>query len=112
MDLILYSKGQGQGYITENSTELEKRFKPVAVKFCFGSIEPGHETTLKGFFDRHVKYIGYDQEEKELLFYLGYDSKKYYYESIYYITETRLFQLTQYQPTAGRDWNFKNGVWK
>ena len=111
MEYTLFSANEGAGYISDNP-EIDERFKLQEVIFEFGTILPGYENNLGGFFIKPLKYIGRDK--KELLFFIGTDNSlsgtKFYYLSINYITPTRFY--IQYAPISGRDYNYKNKQWK
>lgn len=73
---------------------------------------PGQKTTLDGFFNSEVVYLGlYNQY---MQFQIGIDSNLFateiYSNEFKKIDETTI--LTIYQPGTARDYNFKNGAWK
>lgn len=109
MEWVIFSKSNGCGYISKDN-RIDSRFNKEPAQLCIGKIDPGQQTTLSNFFDRNVMYIGRDGAE--MLFYLGCENSTHYYEAVFLISETKLFQLTKYQPSAGRDYNYVNNEWK
>lgn len=110
---VVFGGGQGSGYIALNDYDIKEIAKPQDVIVNFERLIPGNHTTLSGFFNTSVQFIGIINKS-EMIFLLGSDTDlfetRYYYESVLRCTDKRIFCM--YSWSGGRDWNFKNGNWK
>lgn len=111
----IYSHGQGMGYISSTSA-LPGGFirdRGEAVSFAPGTITPGTDTDLFGFFAKPMRYLGI-HGDREMIFYIGSTAdlfeEKHYWQGMIYCSDTRIFSM--YSHNAGRDWNYVNGKWK
>jgi len=105
---VIYNKGQGGGYL-ESNTDITKEFEPKEIEFVFGTIKPGEPTDLGGYFGlKKPVYCGI--KGNEMLFFLGEYDTWFFYISIHYINESRIYIQFSYQ--AGRDFNYKENKWK
>lgn len=112
MEFTIFSRAQGCGYICTNKKDIDNVINPESITINSKLIEPGQLTDLDNHFSKPVKYLGIKRstEHKELIFELGQDSGCYYYQSVFKITENRIFELFAYK--SGRDFNYINGQWK
>lgn len=117
MEFTIFSKSQGSGYIVRNRQKLINEINPVSVSInSIIFINSGENTDLINYFDREVKYLGVKKNSThtEMLFLLGTSNDLFseiiYIESIYKISETRIFQI--FGHGYGRDFNLINGIWK
>ena len=109
----LFSHGQGMGYIFDNDTDIKQFIFPTIIKVGTQLLVPNCFTDLDGYLTKKVEYLGTNGVSKEMIFYYGSDNSlfpKFYYGSIFQITETRIFEM--FSNKGGRDQNFINGKWK
>lgn len=110
MDKVFFSDNQGMGIIND-SKELNLPEK----QFQIGNevIHKGCKTTLFGYFDKPVEYVGV-LDKKFMVFHLGGDENLFgcthYFKAIMYLSEKRIFVL--FKEHSGRDFLLKDGQWK
>jgi len=111
-EFTVFKDNQGQGYICNNEKEIFENLQLKNITLANEELKIGKLTTLNGFFCRKLYYMGYyiKDDVPEMIFEIGKDKDKYYYQSIYKISETRI--LSSYTHNRLRDWNFKNSQWK
>lgn len=111
MNQIIYRDFQGSGYVTEGDNL--KFYEEIETTIAGILLMPGIDTTMNNYFIRPLKYLGI-AGHNELVFFLKKEidlfSEKYYYLSVFKITETRIFEM--FGDQFGSDHNFINGVWK
>jgi hypothetical protein len=110
--LSIFKDNQGQGYICDSSDEIYKELHRESITLVSLKLEPKERTDLRGFFIRELIYLGYFMKDNvpEMIFEIGKDNDKYYYQSLYKISETRI--LSSYTHNRLRDWNYKKLEWK
>jgi len=110
---VIFSNKQGHGYIYPDCYKINEGLREVESVVLGTTIHPGQYTDLSGFFSRTCQYLGLFGKN-EMIFYLGNDFnqffERWYYQSVYLISETRLFEILNHK--GGRDFNYINGVWK
>ena len=107
MEEVIYSNNMGEGLILNIGEPLFVKKESVGVA---GEIlQPETLTTLQGYFKTPLKFCGTLYENK-LLFFIGQQDNKLYYQIIHLIAENRLFSM--FSHIAGRDFNFIKGRWK
>ena len=100
------------GLIFQQGENMEDYFLPEILEVGNDCLIPGENTTMSGFFNVPVKYVGIlkDEQSKFMCFYLGEDDRQHYYEVVVYINSLRIFK--KYTDLSGRDYIFKNNKWK
>lgn len=97
--------------VSEDNSFFENQLVKADCVFC----KYKEFTTLKGFFNKPVKFVGFDpKNRKNAIFYLGCEQTLYanvsYYEDILILNENRIFKM--YSQRGGRDFNYINNKWK
>lgn len=112
MDKVIYSDKQGSGVVCSNSKEIYSLAQKKPIRINGTTYNPGDFTNLDNFFCRQLEYIG--RNENEAFFLMGTNNdlfnEKWYYQSIYVISETRIFLM--YAPNSGSDYNYVKTRWK
>ena len=110
---VIFSFGQGGGYIEPVPENIENAIRRVPVTLAGATLHPGEETTMQKFFDRPLQYLGM-KDTNEMVFFIGQDADlfegRYYYQSVFKIQEDRIFEMFSHK--AGRDFYFVKGAWK
>lgn len=114
IEKVYFGFNIGQGFILSNKEDELKYVDTNNVIVAGELIKPNYMTSLSGFFNIPIQFVGTLKDEKNLMcFYLGSESdlfgEKHYYDCYYLITNTRIFK--KYTEDSGRDFNFKNKVW-
>lgn len=109
---VLFKHRQGAGYIADQYEEVfTLQIHDDQLILGSQTLTPDCMTTLDGFFDVPTKYVGFkltgtgSMRSKEMIFYLGEDSGKHYFKSIYWIAENEI--VIQYMHNGMRDYNYK-----
>lgn len=117
MEQVIYGKGEGMGYISNDYYEIDDLINDFPITINNVEILPGELTDLCGYFCRKIEYLGLfkrDDHSKEMIFFLGSDDNslfpKYYYSAIMKIDENRIFEMFSHK--GGRDHILVNNKWK
>jgi hypothetical protein len=111
-EFTIFKNNQGQGYICDSTNDIIDGLHIKPITLVHMKLEPGEKTDLRGFFIRELMYCGYymKNDTPEMIFEIGKDENKYYYQSMYKISETKI--LSSYTHKRLRDWNYKKLKWK
>jgi len=108
-----YSNKQGSGWVADKY----KNMKTARQKLKLAGVEyvPGKSYDMNGHFARPLRYLGVRENAdfpimKEMVFHIGQIGDLHFFQSIYWVSETRIYE--HFTPQAGRDFNFKGGKWK
>lgn len=115
MTPVIFSDSQGMGYVSSAAVLPEGfiRDRGEAVNIAGGTLYPGTDSDLMGFFSRPLRYLGI-HKENEMIFYIGSTAdlfgEVHFWQRMIYCSRTRIFSM--YSNNAGRDWNWVNNQWK
>jgi len=115
MEFVLFSNKQGSGYFSLLDNEIDNEINKVDISINNQKIKVGEFINLDNFFCRDLQYLGINKKNNsEMIFFIGATNnlfeEVYYYQSIFKISESRIFELTG--QGSGRDYNFIGGKWK
>jgi hypothetical protein len=111
IEQVFFSKNFGQGIIADSCDNNNDFIKPIDIILNGEQLTVGAKTTVQNFFKIPLEYVGIYKGTKNLMvFYLGEDNGKKYYDCYYKIDEKVIFK--KYKENSGRTFNYIKNKWK
>jgi hypothetical protein len=112
MEKVIYSNNQGLGIVLNKQDCIDDFLDKASVVLHGSTLEPGSWTNLDSMFSRQVRYEGLlkGEDHKVMVFFIGVDTSKSYYQCFYLINEFRIGN--KYKEGTFRDFNWKDNKWK
>lgn len=111
----IFSKGGGMGIISDKGPNHPK-ITPEKIQLHGVELNPGDLTTLDGYFNGNVMYVGLMKNEnhKVMCFYLGKTvdifQELHYYNCLIHITETKI--VNKFTHSSARPFEWNGSQWK
>lgn len=111
MEKVIYSKKGGLGIILQAGECEADFFEPKYLPIHDGCLKVGDFTTLFGFFNSLVRYVGVLKGEKNcMVFELGKEEDLTHYACVFWLSPYRI--ANKYAENTVRDFQWANGKWK